>query len=110
MGHSFKDLLYVVIALLISISVSAQDAKPTPQESKAIQQLISKLDAFHGEDRIAAANSLAKFGSRASAAVPKLIERVEKDLIEKGLHSATEALCKDLYKIYSVNSTPNVGY
>jgi len=47
-----------------------------------------------GEDLIAAANNLAKFGSRASAAVPKLIERVEKDLIEKGLHSATEALCK----------------
>ena len=49
MGHSFKDLLYVVIALLISSSVSAQDAKPTPQESKEIQQLISKLDAFQGK-------------------------------------------------------------
>jgi len=49
MGHSFKDLLYVLIALLISSSVSAQDAKPTPQESKEIQQLISKLDAFQGK-------------------------------------------------------------
>ncbi len=94
MARSFKCLVFVVIAISISSSVSAEDVKPTPQESKEIQKLISDLDAFRGEDRIAAANALAKFGPKASAAVPKLIERVEKDLTEKGLRSATEALRK----------------
>lgn len=84
----------LIFGVCLGFGLHAQDSKPTVAEAKEIQQLIGELEAFRGEDRIAAAKALGQFGQKASAAVPKLMERVEKDFTESGQRSAIDALCK----------------
>lgn len=84
----------LMFGVCLGFGLHAQASKPTPAEAKEIQQLIGELEAFRGEDRIAAAKALGQFGPKATAAVPKLIERVEKDFTESGQRSAIDALCK----------------
>ena len=90
-----RPLLLLMLATTSAQMAAAQPPKPTAEEIKEIRLLIAELDAFRGEARIAAAKTLGAYGLKAMEAVPKLIERVEKDLTEKGQRSAMEALSAD---------------
>lgn len=74
----------------LEVAELVRDANPRDIEGSTIEQIISLLDSPHDTVRMWAATSLGRFGKRAKAAVPKLLELLPAaDCQRVGINSAT---------------------